>query len=1130
MSDLPAEALAPASPDPGLLGEAYRRGILPPQQRGMYEEALKRGLLKPQQAQTSPPSAPTAGPPDQSLHLNEALAPRVPKGAARPFAPGEWVDNPDRSWSSEKTVTVINPAINGGKPTVLPSLWLKDGKPYTAKDEDEAAALAKASGLSFRGYHSLEEAEKFATEREAQWQKMRPADARSVSPLWESAPTDTVPGLRPLVPEIVNPQGAMGSAIAKAPAALRAAQESFAARQKRATEERRLAEGYEPGVDYDTGTGWTDAVALMRSDNPEEKRTYLASKYGKENVFQDKRGEFFVQTPEGKRVSPEGTGFVNNFVAGLYADAPMIAGATMGAAAGAPAGPMGAVAGAGIGGAAGKAAIEALKVLTGQQRQTLGQEVAGLGRAGAAMAAGEGLGRLVTGIPGAAGRLFRGNVTGTTPEMRELAGSVERAGGVAPLRSVTPGLSSAIQKQDISARLGADWLEDRNRAAVHQRLQDILASTGMAPAEREAAFQQILDPTARVSAREAGEPIVGAIRQQAAAYEAEVNRLGAEADRQLTAQLSRLNALSRRSPAGLLGEDVAAGIGQARSDFSTAMQKVYAKVDEAIAPAMKTPPDQYLPGYEPRPGYLGILVATPKVTGVVPTGLIKREAKKVLDEIPKDAQGSPIFGDARVLKTLQQLQNLHPKIPLADAQRIRATLGDFGEFTDLTPGVAKRQFDSLRQSVNVAMKVAESDPAVAPAINLLRKADAAYAKGIAKFEDATINQIVNQARTRVVPDPGAVADKILQPKFTARAREIKQMVGERVWRRVAAADWDNVVNVARDPQTGEVAARKIAAAIKARDRNGLLELTYGPSIAQDMRVYSQRLDARGGKIDAARLSPDNFGRVMREYEKAAAQRDAFLSENYLSALAKPGPTADDAVSFVLKPGQEARLMEAQQHFGDQSPQMTNIRNQALKELLNSAIIRTETGAGTTVEGEGIEKALRRFTPRQQEILFPGGLADDMRRLAQEIRFMFPAKHDQLGGALIAGMVKNIPLPARLLPLAYYEGTAWVFSQPAVVRALANGLRPGPGQAATRETIRMLFRAAAAGQLPQEKTPAAPGVMSGPEAIGRQLIGEKLPAPAAAAPVPRAPVVPVEDDGGDTIEPPPRQPRHSVGGP
>jgi hypothetical protein len=849
----------------------------------------------------------------------------------------------------------------------------------------------------------------------------------------------------------------MGSAISRAPAALRSAQESFSARAKAFQEERRLKEGYEPGVDYDTGTGFADAIQMKRMDNPAEKRAFLTGKYGENNVFQDKRGEYFVQTPEGKRVSPEGTGFAKNLIAGIYAGGPEMLGGALGGALGTGAGPLGTVGGAIVGGAAGKAADEAVKLLFGQQRKTLGEEAGSLGRAGVEMGAAEGLGRITTAIPGALGSGFRKFVTGATPETRDLAASVERAGGVAPLRSVTPGLTSPIQKQDISTRLGADWLEDPNRAAVHTRLRDIIESTGMSPAERQQALAEIMDPTARVSSRAAGEPIVGEIRAQAQQMGAEVENVARDADRMLTQQLGRLNALSRRSPAGQLGEDVATGIAKSRADFSTAMQKGYSRVDQMI-------------GGQP----------------IVPSNLLKREAKRVLDEVPKDAQGSPIFGDPRILKSLQQISGLPPKIPIGDAQRIRTTLADFGEFTDLTPGIAKKQFDRLRQATDSAIGQAGNDPAAGPAIRLLRTMDQTYSQGIRKYEDAQINQIVARARTGIMPDPSKVADMLLKPSESARAQTIKGMVGPRVWRRVAAEDWRNVMEAARDPQTGEISARKIAQAIQSREKNGMLDLTYEPQIARDMRLYSRRLDARGGKIPSTALTPDNFAHKMGELEALQAKQDNFLKGNYLSALSKPGPLADDAVSFVLKPGEETRLMEAQSYFGDTSPQMTAIRNQATKELLNSAVVTTQTGAGTTIEGEGIEKALRRFTPQQQEILFPGGLADDMRRLAKEIRFMFPAKQDQLGGALISGMIKNMPLPIRVPAMMYYEGISWIFSQPGTVRALANGLKPGPGQEATRESIRMIFRAALAGELPapQPEQPQPQAVAIPPQAMGR----------------------------------------------
>jgi hypothetical protein len=145
--------------------------------------------------QSAPASTPVVQPEEMpklgganAMHLDPSIAPTVPKGAPRPFAPGESVTNPGGSWSSERTMTVTHPSLNNGAATNIPSIWIKDGKPYQAKNEDEAIQLALQSGLPFKSYGDIGEADKASIDREDTWQKLGgPKQARGVEPLYNQA-------------------------------------------------------------------------------------------------------------------------------------------------------------------------------------------------------------------------------------------------------------------------------------------------------------------------------------------------------------------------------------------------------------------------------------------------------------------------------------------------------------------------------------------------------------------------------------------------------------------------------------------------------------------------------------------------------------------------------------------------------------------------------------------------------------------------------------------------------------------------------------------------------------------------------------------------------------------------------
>lgn len=149
--------------------------------------------MQPVATQTAPPGVETAqgqmpgfGALPGQVFLNNTIAPQVPADAPRPLAPGEYVKNPQGSWSSEITTTTdpgAFPSLNGGAPTVIPTLWVINGVP-TRVDEDTAAQLAAQSGLRFPSFKTPQEAETFSQQREASWQSLQPESAGQVPALW----------------------------------------------------------------------------------------------------------------------------------------------------------------------------------------------------------------------------------------------------------------------------------------------------------------------------------------------------------------------------------------------------------------------------------------------------------------------------------------------------------------------------------------------------------------------------------------------------------------------------------------------------------------------------------------------------------------------------------------------------------------------------------------------------------------------------------------------------------------------------------------------------------------------------------------------------------------------------------
>jgi len=96
----------------------------------------------------------------------------------RPFKKGEFVKNPGGSRSTERLIGVDDPRLNGGRPTLIPTLFMQGGKvvefssvsktgsiSVSGKQQAGAIEAALASGLEYPSFDTFTQSTEFAKER-----------------------------------------------------------------------------------------------------------------------------------------------------------------------------------------------------------------------------------------------------------------------------------------------------------------------------------------------------------------------------------------------------------------------------------------------------------------------------------------------------------------------------------------------------------------------------------------------------------------------------------------------------------------------------------------------------------------------------------------------------------------------------------------------------------------------------------------------------------------------------------------------------------------------------------------------------------------------------------------------------
>ncbi len=838
-------------------------------------------------------------------------------------------------------------------------------------------------------------------------------------------------------------------------------------------QEIRVKEGHLPDVDYDTGTGFNDRMSMSMMDNDAERRAYLSDRYGPKNVMQDPAGEFYI-VKNGKKIAPAAGSVVSGMAADVLGHGDELAFMAQGARVGAEAGIPGAIIGAMVGELGGKSIEEVEKRAQGYLRKSPDQEAKELRNSAIIAGLGEGV---ATPLVGGISRVLEGKVpsviSGATPETKRLTEQTLAMGGVPPVKSALPEMKATQFHQALGEKLTGNQLEHRNVAAIEGEMKNILKSSGMPEDKIPDAMKSVLNTSEAPSYSALGDTI----KEHAVKYQEQltknVNELTASMNKHLDERFVDLNKQMKATNAGdpAFSQKVAEGIAQNRKEFSEDAQKIYGQIDNLVGDAKVVPmaPIKQIAKkiYDDLPKTEAVEGGTTRVRVETPNGY------HIKEETTPGSGGTPIFGDPRILKALADIQKAPDKVSFADAQRIRSSLGDLGRMEDLTPGVSEKDFNDMREAVDRAFNLS-TEGQTPQAVALLRKADDFYREGIRKFEDARINQLVAGMRTGIYPDSSKIVSMIFQKGQAQRATEVMKMLPEEMRNKVRGEFGTDLMTQAADKTTGMVSGSSLSRVLAGK--HDLLEAAFGPKTTKDIELYARQLATRDEKIPLNALDKDRISESIRAAQKAQESLDKFMDDNYLSELAKPSMAPEAVYKHLVQPGKETELARAIQFFGNNSPQVKQLQQTALVDLLHKAVIPTESGAGMTIGGDALEGALSKYTAKQKALMFPGGLDKDLETIAENAKFLFPPKGSDMAAGLAAGAIKMAVPFGRLVSAglpgsaatAYGYGALWnyILSRPQTIRYLALGLEQGgPAKKVAMETLRGIVRAGALGMIP-----------------------------------------------------------------
>jgi hypothetical protein len=657
-----------------------------------------------------------------------------------------------------------------------------------------------------------------------------------------------------------------------------------------------------------------------------------------------------------------------------------------------------------------------------------------------------------------------------------------------PITSYAPGATGMEAKQhlrDLLGGPGGSGKEQRNIVYLNARMRGVLQEQGFSDSEINQMMDEVRDTSYQLSRRAAGEAVVRRAQDYHGMLQDDMHTSRMLAQRQLDGELRALGNLMRAPDA--TSENVADAIVSARRRFSVAASQAYEDVDKLAGDTPRVPtavistlakeivastPPQAVPDiikmmatgkFVIDPGGAPGGATRPAIAAAKSAGAPAARppgAGDQLSDIRKLMEGMGAFeenkaGPAILPKDVEdEVQHF---ITFGQAHRLRTWLREKGDIPDIAAqGITGRDYRRMAKAVEEAINSMQGDVG-RTASTALQNADTFYREGIRKFNDRKINQLVKDINSGMPPEPEHTAALIMDPNYINVAREIFRMVPSSTRYSILQADLNNMITSAShiDKERGRVLdGKSLLNIMDQRDR--LLQAIYGDSggrgFLNRLRQLAAHLAAYDGQIDINSLSrqmasPTQVIQLLEQAEGSKRAADEYVRRSVLGAFVNGTPVqVDRALYRIISPGQEAVTESVARELGVDSPQWQLVQRYALQRLLSGAT-QDIRGLQKTIAGDAINKVLSRYTPRQQELLFPGGLADDLRTLAREAKYLFPNDQRDMASSFAARNIQlHLPGPISVIKYIHAMAAGWIADHPRLLRWLTDEVKADPERA------------------------------------------------------------------------------------